>query len=101
MNRIKLNNRNKANLWLEQIDNSSFYKLCVDNGHKYCLFYMAKSGNYHYDDNNNLVWDNIQSIDPSGGPLLKVGDFVDDKGKYIIKSITNDNLFELSENNNN
>ena len=88
--KIKLYNRDGANLWLEEVDEISptisTWKLRVDNNHKYCLEYIRVIGNYP---------DNIEAIDPSGGPMISVGDKL--KDKYEIVKIINSTTFWISE----
>lgn len=95
MNKIKLYNRDGADLWLEntekQIDlNVSEWKLKVDSEHKYCLEYLRVIGNYPKE---------IDAIDPSGGPMLSVGNIFEDK--YEIINIINPTTFWISEKHNN
>ena len=83
MEKIRLPNRDGANLWLEKVKeiepNISEWKLNVDDKHKYCLEYMRFIGNYPSE---------IQAIDPSGGPMLSIADELNDKYKIIkINSI--------------
>ena len=84
MEKIRLPNRDGANLWLEKVKeiepNISEWKLNVDDKHKYCLEYMRFIGNYPSE---------IQAIDPSGGPMLSIADELNDKYKIIkINSIS-------------
>lgn len=94
MNKIKLYNRDGANLWLEKIknisDNISEWQLKVDKNHKYCLEYLRIIGNYPKE---------INAIDPSGGPMLSVGDIFEN-GKYKIVEIFSINNIRISEGNN-
>ena len=86
MKRIKLFNRDGATLWLENTgeqvaENIAVWKLYVDDKHKYCLEYMRTIGNYPFE---------IESIDPSGGPMLSVGDVFENKYEIVkINSINN------------
>ena len=86
MRKIKLYNRDGANLWLEytnkKIDDSIFvWTLTVDPEHSYILKYMRIIGDYPI---------NIEAIDPSGGPMLSVGDVFENKYKIVkINSINN------------
>ena len=86
MTKIKLYNRDGADLWLENTgeqaaENIAIWKLCVDDKHKYCLKYMRIIGNYPYE---------IEAIDPSGGPMLSVGDIFKDKYEIVkINSVNN------------
>jgi hypothetical protein len=93
MNRIKLYNRDGADMWLEKTkdlgNNLSEWKLKVDTKHQYCLEYIRCIGNYP----------EIDAIDPSGGPFISVAD--EFKGKYKIIKILSPTVFEISENGNN
>lgn len=86
MKKIKLYNRDGANLWLEctnkKVDDSIFvWTLTVDPEHSYILKYMRIIGDYPI---------NIEAIDPSGGPMLSVGDVFENKYKIVkINSINN------------
>lgn len=89
MKKIQLPNRDGADLRLEQsIDN--IWHLVVDDKHSYCLKYMRVG----YTDKTN----NIEFVDPSGGPMLEVGDKFK---KYEIVKIINPTTFELRERDNN
>lgn len=95
MKKIKLYNRDGANLQLENTgeqvaENITKWKLSVDNKHKYCLEYIRIIGNYLY---------NIEAIDPSGGPMISVGDVFENK--YEIVKINSTNDIWISERNNN
>ena len=94
MNKIKLFNRDGANMWLEKsqnLDNNlSLWELHVDKKHEYCLEHIRVIGNYPY---------NIDAIDPSGGPYISVGNKFE--GKYEIVEILNCTMFKISENGNN
>lgn len=90
MNKIKLFNRDGADLWLEKIrdisEKSSEWRLYVDSKHLYCLNYMRIIGDYPK---------KIDAVDPSGGPMIGLGDkFMD---KYKIVNIINPTTFELWE----
>ena len=80
--KIKLYNRDGANLWLESIDNS-LWKLKVDKNHKYCLKYIRIIGNY-------------EAVDPSGGPFISVGDTFNG---YKITNILNATTFIMKKEN--
>lgn len=87
MNRIQLYNRDGANLWLEKIENST-WKLKVDEKHSYCLNFIR------------IIFsneDDIEAVDPSGGPFISVNDTFDN---YRIDKILNETTFLISENNN-
>ena len=92
--KIKLFNRDGANLWLEKqssISSNIFeWKLNVDSKHKYCLEYMRIIG-------SNPI--EIEAVDPSGGPFISLGDEFEDK--YKIIKIINPTTFWISERNNN
>ena len=95
MNKIKLYNRDGADLWLENTgeqaaENIAIWKLNVDSKHKYCLEYIRVIGNYPYE---------IEAIDPSGGPMLSVGDVFENK--YEIVKINSTNDIWIGERNNN
>ena len=95
MKKIQLYNRDGANLWLENTgeqaaENISVWKLCVDNKHDYCLKYIRIIGDYPY---------KIEAIDPSGGPMLSVGDVFGNK--YEIVKINSINNIWIGERNNN
>ena len=91
--KIKLFNRDGADLWLEKIkkveQNIYEWKLYVDSKHLYCLNYMRCIGNYP---------NNIEAVDPSGGPMIGLGD--EFEGKYKIVNIINPTTFWISERNN-
>ena len=94
MNKIKLFNRDGADLWLEEekiIDeNISEWKLKVDSNHEYCLKYLRIIGNFPSE---------IEAIDPSGGPMINIGD--EFENKYKIINIINPITFWISNNGNN
>jgi len=95
MTKIKLYNRDGANLWLENTgeqvaENIARWKVCIDDKHKYCLEHIRIINNYPLE---------IEAIDPSGGPMLSVGD--EFEGKYKIVKINNVNSIWISEGNNN
>ena len=92
MKKIKLYNRDKADLKLEYIkdigNDISEWRLTVDKEHEYCLKYLRIIGNYPKE---------IHSIDPSGGPFISVGDVFDN---YKIVKICGPTLFWMSEKSN-
>ena len=95
MKKIKLFNRDGANLWLEktskEIEPNIFeWNLKIDNKHQYCLEYMRIIGNYPKE---------IEAVDPSGGPMISLSD--EFEGKYKIVNIINSTTFWISERNNN
>lgn len=89
MKKIQLSNRDNADLRLENTD-GNIWKLRVDTKHSYCLKYMRVG----YANKTN----DIEFVDPSGGPMLVVGDKFK---KYEIVKIINPTTFELRERNNN
>lgn len=82
--KIKLPNRDGADLYLEKIEdlenNLSKWSLKVDKKHDYCLHYLRVIGKYP---------DEIEAIDPSGGPYMSVGELIQatDNEIYRIKEI--------------
>jgi hypothetical protein len=95
MKKIKLYNRDGADLWLKkcskQIDkNTWMWYLDVDKEHEYIFEYCRFIG-------DNLL--EPEAIDPSGGPMLSVGDTFEN-GKYKIVKIFSINNIWLSERNN-
>jgi hypothetical protein len=94
-NQISLYNRDGAILTLVKkriIDtNTSEWVLEVDKDHKWVLEYIRVIGNYP---------DNIEAVDPSGGPFLSIGSEVYGN-KYKIIKIIDCTTFWLSERNNN
>jgi hypothetical protein len=87
MKKIKLFNRDGADLWLERtdkkVDNNIFvWTLKVDQKHDYVLKYIRIIS----EDSTN----DILAIDPSGGPMLSVGNEFEEKYKIVrINSINN------------
>jgi len=86
MTKIKLYNRDGADLWLENTgeqvaENIAKYKLSIDDKHKYCLRYIRIIGNYPLE---------IEAIDPSGGPMISVGDVFENKYEIVKINSTND-----------
>ena len=95
MTKIKLYNRDGADLWLENTgeqvaENIAKWKLNVDDKHKYCLEYIRFIGNYPSE---------IEAIDPSGGPMISVEDVFENK--YEIVKINSANDIWIGERNNN
>ena len=88
--KIELFNRDGADLCLEKIKKVKKgvfeWRLYVDIKHLYCLRYIRCIGNYP---------DNIEAIDPSGGPMISLGDKF--KEKYKIIKIIDPTTFWLSE----
>ena len=95
MNKIKLYNRDGANMWLEQIgganDETSWWQLKIDKNHEYCLEHIR------------VIFETypskILAVDPSGGPYISLGD--EFEGKYKIIEFLNSTTFKLLENGNN
>ena len=89
--KIRLFNRDGADLWLEKIKKISEHefewRLYVDQKHLYCLQYIRCIGDYP---------DNLEAVDPSGGPMINLGDKFED-GKYKIIKIINPTTFILWE----
>ena len=89
--KICLFNRDGADLWLEKIKKISEHefewRLYVDQKHLYCLQYIRCIGDYP---------DNLEAIDPSGGPMINLGDKFEN-GKYKIIKIINPTTFILWE----
>ena len=79
--KIKLYNRDGADLYLvktnKKVDDGTYeWYLDVDKDHLYCLEYMQLIGELPF----------IESIDPSGGPFISVGDTFNN-GKYTVIQI--------------
>ncbi len=89
MKKIKLYNRDGADLWLENIKDNQ-WQLKVDKNHEYCIQYIRVIGNYPKE---------IEAIDPSGGPFLSKGDVLDNN--YEIVDFLNITTLILNERNNN
>lgn len=87
--KIKLFNRYGANLYLEQVSNSSFWNLKVDEPHSYVLKYIRVIGDYS---------NHIEAVDPSGGPFISIGDIFEN---YKVDEIINSTTFIMSKNGNN
>lgn len=94
MKKIKLYNRDGADLYLEKIkeigENISEWQLKVDEKHNYCLEYLRIIGNYPKE---------IEAVDPAGGPFISIGN--EFENKYKIIKICGPTLFWISERNNN
>ena len=93
--KIKLYNRDGADLWLKKCNkqiepNIWMWYLGVDKEHSYVLDYCRYIG-------DNLL--EPEAIDPSGGPMLSLGD--EFEGKYKIVKINSTNNIWISERNNN
>ena len=93
MEKIIIHNRDGANLWVEitkEIEPHIWEAhLKVDDEHQYCLEYIRCIGDYP---------NNIEAVDPSGGPMLSLGDEI---GNYKIVKILNPTTFLLNERDNN
>lgn len=76
MNKIKLDNRYSANIWLEHID-KDLWELKSQKPED--LQYMR----IIFEDDNKSVY----AIDPSGGPFLSINTIVGFEEKYIVKEI--------------
>lgn len=95
MNKIKLYNRNGADLWLKKCNkqiepNTWMWYLDVDKEHAYVLDYCRYIGDDILEP---------EAIDPSGGPMLSVGDVFENK--YEIVKIYSINNIWISEGNSN
>lgn len=104
MNKIKLYNRDGADLWLENTgeqaaENITIWKLNVDFKHKYIFEYCRYIGEYGKTKDRSIEFSDIQAIDPSGGPMLSVGDVFENK--YEIVKINSTNDIWIGERNNN
>lgn len=100
--KIQLYNRDGADLYLFRLDeaepiepNIYEWELCVDEKHSYVLEYCRFIG--QFDKNNG--WEVIEAIDPSGGPMLYLGD--EFKKKYKIVKINSVKSIWISERNQN
>ena len=92
--KIKLYNRDGADLWLKKCNkqiepNIWMWYLDVDKEHEYIFKYCRYIG-------DNLL--EPEAIDPSGGPMLSLGD--EFEGKYKIVKIFSANNIWISERNN-
>ena len=102
MKKIKLYNRDGADLWLEQKNLKeiepyiSEWELKVDKEHSYVLEFCRFIGEYQ-EENDRINWDVIEAIDPSGGPFISLGD---EFGQYKIVKINSINNIWISERNN-
>ena len=93
MKKIKLYNRDGADLWLKKCNkqiepNVWMWYLDVDEKHEYILKYCRYIG-------DNLL--EPEAIDPSGGPMLSIGD--EFEGKYKIVKINSVNNIWINGNN--
>ena len=100
MKEIKLFNRDGADLklvqkHLKEIDpHITEWELKVDKNHSYALEFCRFIGEYQV-NGNKVNWDTIEAIDPSGGPMLSLGD--EFEGKYKIVKINSINSIWISE----
>ena len=76
MNKIKLDNRYSANIWLEHID-KDLWELKSQKPED--LQYMR----IIFEDDNKSVY----AVDPSGGPFLSINTIVGFEEKYMVKEI--------------
>ena len=96
MKEIKLFNRDGANLKLVQKHLKEIephiteWELQVDEKHKYVLEFCRYIGDNFLEP---------EAIDPSGGPMINLGD--EFGGKYKIVKINSTNSIWISERNNN
>jgi len=102
MKKIKLFNRDGANLWLEctheEVEPNIFvWALTVDPEHSYVLEYCRFIGELA---KSKIGWENIESIDPSGGPFISLGDEFENKYK-IVKINSAKNIWISERNNDN
>ena len=93
--KIKLYNRDGADLWLKKCNkqiepNIWMWYLGVDKEHSYVLDYCRYIGDNFLEP---------EAIDPSGGPMLSLGDEFEEK--YKIVKINSTNNIWISERNNN
>lgn len=96
MKKIKLYNRDGANLWLEcthkKVEPNIFiWALTVDPEHSYVLEHCRVIYEKGFDSD-------IIAIDPAGGPFLSLAD---EFGKYKIVKINSVKDIWISERNNN
>ena len=95
MKEIKLFNRDGADLrlvkkHLKEIEpHITEWELQVDKKHRYVLEFCRYIG-------DNFL--ELEAIDPSGGPMINLGD--EFEGKYKIVKINNTNSIWISERNN-
>ena len=104
MKEIKLFNRDGADLKLVQKHLKEIephiteWELQVDENHSYVLEFCRFIGE-HQVDGNKVNWNTIEAIDPSGGPMINLGD--EFENKYKIVKINGVKSLWLSERNNN
>ena len=94
MKKIKLYNRDGADLYLVQLKEIEPYitewELQVDEKHKYVLEFCRYIGDNFLEP---------EAIDPSGGPMINLGD--EFEGKYKIVKMNSVKSIWISERNNN
>lgn len=90
--KIKLYNRDGADLWLEQEKDSDIWNLKVDDNHKWIFEFIRTIG-----------YPEREAVDPSGGPYLALGNELKDTddNKYTISKIINCTTFKLKKENGN
>ena len=84
MERIRLFNRDGANLFLVSNPEGTFWHFDVDDDHMYILEYMRVG---YMEDNKT-----IDFADPSGGPMVHIGSQFDN---YIVDRIIDWNKIVL------
>lgn len=80
MKEIKLHNRDGANLKLVRTDDPTLWKLKVDRRHQYIFMYMR---GIYKEGTKDFNCENLESIDPSGGPMISIGDIFENKYKVV------------------
>ena len=95
MKKIKLFNRDGADLYLQKTNNKNpgIWELKVDNEHEYVLKYMRIIGK-EYAPNMNV--ENWEAIDPAGGPFISISD--EFEGKYKVVGFVNSTTLIIAEN---
>ena len=76
MNKIKLDNRYNANIWLEHID-EDLWQMKSENADDLKYMRIVFGDDYK----------SIYAIDPSGGPFLSLGTIIGFEEKYKIDEI--------------
>jgi len=105
MKKIKLFNRDGADLKLVQKHLKEIgphitkWELQVDKKHKYVLEFCRYIGEFNKTKDGSIEFSNIEAIDPSGGPMISLGDEFEEK--YKIVKINSVNNIWISERNNN
>ena len=105
MKEIKLFNRDGADLRLVQKHLKEIephiteWELQVDKEHEYVLEFCRYIGEYDNKENPKYInWSFIESIDPSGGPMISLAD--EFENKYKIVKINSTKSIWISERNN-